>query len=109
MLAAQERLQRTLAGLDRLAPQILAVELDQVEGAKDRGLAGPVPADEVEHRKAFMVGDYRLAVDEAGACRERRDRRGGQGEASGEIVAVSSEEPHTGRPSAVNNAGLEDS
>jgi hypothetical protein len=28
-----------------------------------------VPADEVEHRKAFMVGDYRLAVDEAGACR----------------------------------------
>jgi hypothetical protein len=25
--------------------------------AKDRRLAGPVPADEVEHRKAVMVGD----------------------------------------------------
>jgi hypothetical protein len=96
MFAAQQRLQSALAGFNRLTTQILAIELEQVEGAKDRRMAGPVPADEVEHRKAFMVGDYRLAVDEAGACRQRRDRCGGQWEASSEIVAVSSEEPHTG-------------
>jgi hypothetical protein len=34
MLAAQQRLQGALAGFDRLAAQILAVELDQIEGAR---------------------------------------------------------------------------
>jgi hypothetical protein len=76
------------------APQILAVELNQVEGAEDCGLARPVPADKIEHRKAFLIGDDRLAVDEARACRKRRDRRGGQRETHGEIVAMTSEEPH---------------
>jgi hypothetical protein len=69
VLAAQQRLQGALAGFDRLATQILAVELEQVEGAEDCGLARLAPADEVEHRKAVPVGDYRLAVDEAGTCR----------------------------------------
>ena len=41
MLAAQQRLQGALTGFDRLATQILAVELDQIEGAKDCGLARP--------------------------------------------------------------------
>jgi hypothetical protein len=30
--------------------------LDQIEGASDRGRAGPVPADEVEHCKPVLVG-----------------------------------------------------
>jgi hypothetical protein len=46
MLAAQKRLQGALAGFNRLATQILAIELEQVEGAKDRPMAGPVPADQ---------------------------------------------------------------
>src|ERR1700730_5217363 len=33
MLAAQQRLQGALAGFDRLAPQVFAVELDEIEGA----------------------------------------------------------------------------
>ena len=44
-------------------PQILAIELDQVEGAKDCR-RGPVSANESEHRKSVPVGDDRLAVDE---------------------------------------------
>ena len=63
-LAAQQRLQGALAGFDRLATQVLAVELDQIECAKDRGRARPVPADEVENSKPPLVGDDRLAVDE---------------------------------------------
>jgi hypothetical protein len=43
-LPAQQVRQRPFAVLDRLATQILAVELDQIEGAKDCRLAGPVPA-----------------------------------------------------------------
>ena len=37
-----------------------------------------------------------LPVDQTGACRQLSDRRRGQREAPGEIVAVASEEPHTG-------------
>jgi hypothetical protein len=55
-IAAQHRLQGALAGFARLATQILAVELDQIEGANDRGRAGPVLADEVEHCKHVLVG-----------------------------------------------------
>ena len=61
---------------------------------RDRGRAGPRPADEVENSKPFLVGDDRLAIDEAGPCRQRRDSRGGQREAPCEIVAVTREEPH---------------
>ena len=96
MLAAQQRLQGALAGFDRLATQILAVKLEQVEGAKDCRRGPAVCADEIEHRKSVLVGDDCLAVNEARACRQCRDCRGGHREAPGEIVAVSSEEPHTG-------------
>jgi hypothetical protein len=85
MLAAQQRLQGALAGFDRYAPQVLTVELDQIECAKDRGRARSVPADKVEDSKPLLVGDDRLAVDEAGARRQRRDRRSGQREAPREI------------------------
>jgi hypothetical protein len=84
MLAAQ-RHQGALAGFDRYAPQVLTVELDQIECAKDRGRARAVHADKVEDSKPLLVGDDRLAVDEAGARRQRRDRRSGQREAPREI------------------------
>jgi hypothetical protein len=82
MLAAQQRLQGALAGFDRLATQILAVELQQIEGAEDCGLARPVPADKIEHRKSVLVGDDRLAVDQARARRQSSDRRDGEREAA---------------------------
>jgi hypothetical protein len=82
MLAAQKRPQGALAGFYRLPTQILAVELEQAEGAKDRGRAGLVPADQVEHRKALLVGDDRLAVDQARTRWQSGDRCGGQREAA---------------------------
>ena len=45
----------------RLSFILLAVELDQVEGAKDRGRARLVSADEIEHRKSVLVGDDCIA------------------------------------------------
>jgi hypothetical protein len=56
-VAAQQRLQGALAGFARLATQILAIQLDLIEGAYDRGRAGPVGADEVEYCKPILVGD----------------------------------------------------
>jgi hypothetical protein len=39
-IAAQQRLQGALAGFAQLATQILAFQLDLIEGAYDRGRAG---------------------------------------------------------------------
>jgi hypothetical protein len=77
VLAAQQRPQGALAGFNRLATQILAVELKQIEGAKDRSRTRLVPADKVKYRKALLIGDDRLAVDQARARRQSSDRRDG--------------------------------
>jgi hypothetical protein len=73
-------------GFNRLATQILAIELDQVEGAKDCR-RGPVSANEIEHRKAVVVGNDRLTVDQAGSHRQFGDGCRGEREAIGEVVA----------------------
>jgi Protein of unknown function (DUF1345) len=44
-------------------------ELEQIEGAEDCGVARPLPADKIEHRKSVLVGDDRFAVDKARARR----------------------------------------
>jgi hypothetical protein len=41
-----------------------------------------VPADKIEHRKSVLVGDDRLAVDQARARRQSSDRRDGEREAA---------------------------
>ena len=68
------------------------------------GRARAVPANKVEHRKALLVGDDCLAVDQAGACRQSGNRRGGQREAPGEIMAVARQEPHAGSVSPRHDA-----
>jgi hypothetical protein len=50
-LAAQQRLQGALAGFDRLAAQVFAVELDQIEGTG----RVPLAADQVEYGKPLLV------------------------------------------------------
>jgi hypothetical protein len=54
-IAAQQRLQGAHAGFARLATQILAVQLDLIEDAYDRGRWAGV--DEVEYCKPILVGD----------------------------------------------------
>jgi len=95
MLAAQQRLQGALAGFDRLAPQVFAVEFDQIEGAQGHGAAVLLPTDQVEYCKSLLVTGDGLAVDYAGVCRQGSNRRGGQREAASKIVALPGEKPHT--------------
>jgi transposase len=72
-----------LALLDRLAPQIIAVQLDQVEGVEeDEGVVAAV-ADAVEARHAVVAAAHRLAVDDAGA----RAQAGERLHAVGQVVA----------------------
>ena len=95
MRGANELGQLALAVLDWSASQILALELDQIEGAQHRIAAMARPADEFEYREAFVVGDDRLAVDQKRPTRQRRDRCRGKRKPGSEIVAVAADKPDT--------------
>jgi hypothetical protein len=66
-LVAQQLRQLGLAILDRLAPQIAAVEFEQVEGAEGDAAIMPVSAKKLEVGEPVAVAGDRLAVDQAGA------------------------------------------
>ena len=87
--APQQPSQPAFAVLDRLAPDVLAVYLEQVERAEDRAGIGSVAADEIEHGQAAVVADDGLAVDDAGFDGQLLDRGRHEREAIGEVVAIS--------------------
>jgi hypothetical protein len=66
-----------LAILNRLAPDILTIHLEQIEGTEDRATVTAAAADEVEHRHPGVVTNDRLRVDHAGFDRKGQDRRSG--------------------------------
>jgi hypothetical protein len=57
-------------------------------------------AEQLKDREPGLVADDDLAVEQAGACRQRRDRRHDQEEAFGKIVAVADDQA----PSASRSA-----
>jgi hypothetical protein len=66
----QQRRQRGLAGRERLAPQVVAVERDQVERVQEHARVVAAVADAIEARHPVVVADDGLSIDDAG--RERR-------------------------------------
>jgi hypothetical protein len=90
----QQPRQPALSVLDRLAPDVLAAHLEQVERAENRTGVGGVAADEVEHRKPAVVGDNGLAVDHARLDRQSLDRLGDEREAVRQVVAVAGDQAH---------------
>ena len=63
---AQDARQRRLADLDRLAPQVGAVQLQQVEGIEEGVDLVAAAAQDVEPGEPALVAAHHLAVDEAG-------------------------------------------
>jgi hypothetical protein len=53
-----------LALLDWRAPQIFAIEFDQIESDQQCIVTVALVADEVEHRQPALIGDNRLAVEQ---------------------------------------------
>jgi hypothetical protein len=86
---AQQRGERRLALLYRRAPQVLTIQLEQVEGAEHRRRVVPVAADQVEGGEPIVVAHYGLAIDQAGARPQQGDRGRDLREATGEVDAVS--------------------
>jgi hypothetical protein len=70
---SQHTRQRRLAHLKGLAPHVLAVELDQVEGPHEHVAVMVTPAQLLEDRQTVPITRHSLAVDDARPYRQRLD------------------------------------
>jgi len=79
-----------------LTPQVVAVQLDQVEGVQEHfAIVAPI-ANPIEHREAVLVAGNRLAVDDARPGAQVSQRFDNQPEAVGQLVAGAAVEPNLG-------------
>ena len=89
-----DRCERGLADLKRIAPQIVAVQLDEVEGVEEYAVVSAVVTDEIERGNPVVIAGDGFAVDDAGARAEPSQRLNDQREAAGEIITRTAVEPH---------------
>jgi hypothetical protein len=62
-----DRCECGLADLERIAAQVVAVQLDQVEGVQEDARIVASVADAIEGCEAVVVAGHRLPIDDAGA------------------------------------------
>src|SRR5262249_58475090 len=62
----QQARERRLARLQRLAPEVFAVQLKEVEGIEEDMLARRLAPQPFEHREPVLIAGDRLAIDPAG-------------------------------------------
>jgi hypothetical protein len=67
---------RGLADLKRIAPQVVAVEFDEVEGVEEYSAVSAVVTDEIERGNAVVIAGDSFAVDDAGAGAQAGQRSG---------------------------------
>jgi hypothetical protein len=89
-----DRCKRSLADLQRIAPQIIAVQLDQVEGVEEYAVVSALVTNEIERGNAVVIAGDSFAIDDAGARAEASQRLNDQREATGEVIARTAVEPH---------------
>ena len=99
-----DRCERGLADLKRIAPQVVAVQFDEVEGIEERAVIMAAVANEIERGDAVVIAGDSFAVDNAGARAQPGERINDQREAMGEIVAGTAIEPHLRAILAGNDA-----
>src|SRR5262249_28795835 len=90
----QHASQRGLAHFQRITPQVVAIQLDQVEGVEEYAPVRALVADELERGHAAVVASHRFAIDDARARAQARQRLADQRKAVGEVIAGSAVEPH---------------
>jgi hypothetical protein len=89
-----DRCERGLADLKRIAPQVVAVRLNEVEGIEEDALVSEVVTDEIERGNAVVIAGDSFAVDDAGARALPSQRLNDQREAMGKVIARTDIEPH---------------
>src|SRR5215510_14645137 len=99
-----DRCECGLANLKRIAPQVVAVQLDEVEGVEEYAVVSALVPDEIERGHAVVIAGNRVAIDDAGARAQACQRVYDQREAAGEVVARTAIEPHPLAVPAGNDA-----
>ena len=100
----QHTSKRGLAHFQGITPHVVAVQFDQVEGVQERAVIMAAVANEIERGNAFVIAGNGLAVDDAGARAQARQRLDDQREAMGEVIAGTAVEPHLRASLAGNDA-----
>jgi len=72
--AGEQAGERRLAHSERITPQVVTVQLDQVEGVEEDGRVMLAIADAVEARDPVLAASDRLAINDAGARAGRAPR-----------------------------------
>ncbi len=93
VLFERHPLERTVRWLDGLAPQVIAVKLDQVEGVEEDACVMPPVTDAIEARHAVVITGDRFSVDSAGARAD--EGLDDQRETTGQVVPGAAVEPDT--------------
>ena len=78
-----DRCERGLADLERVTAQIVAVQLDQVEGVEERPIVSAVVANKIKRGNAIVIASDGFAIDDAGAQAQASYRIGNWREAPG--------------------------
>jgi hypothetical protein len=86
--------ERGLPHVERVATQIVAVELDQVEGIQEHSVIMLVVPDPIEGCDPVVTACDCLAVDDAGPRAQPRERFHDQREAMGQVVTWPAVELH---------------
>src|SRR5262249_41432437 len=86
--------QQHLAPLDALAPQVITIKLNEVEGVEEHAPVIAPVAQPAKHRQAIIVPSDRLAIDQTRVRLEGIRGGGDQREAPGPVVPVASEQAH---------------
>src|SRR5262245_53062871 len=89
-----DRCERGFADLKRIAPQVVAVQFNEVEGVEEDALVSALVPDEIERSNAVVIAGDSFAIDDAGARAQACQCLDDQREAAGEIVAGTAIEPH---------------
>src|SRR5262249_14244980 len=89
-----DRCERSLADLKRIAPQVIAVQFNEVEGVQERAIIMAAVANEIERGNAVVIAGDSLAVDDAGPRAQACQRLNDQRETTGEVIARTAVEPH---------------
>src|SRR5262249_31597605 len=62
-----DRCERGFADLKRIAPQVVAVQFNEVEGVEEDALVSALVPDEIERSNAVVIAGDSFAIDDAGA------------------------------------------
>jgi hypothetical protein len=69
-----DRCERGLADLKRIAPEVIAVQFDQVKGVGEHALVSALVMDEIEQGNAIVIAGNSLAINDAGGRAEAGQR-----------------------------------